>query len=477
MRCLRRLPGRYAVVFVSLLGACTLAWRLYAVSASALLDEVSEPAEQTPTPSNSTSTAPPPVPSPLPPLYAQYHRRLLALPQHHWENDHPLPEEKFFFVAGHSRSVGWGNAMQEVLLNTYLAYKAGRSFVFANYTWNDNGSQYSDYNGKKIPSQIPYSAMIRGPSTGDPFHQGKRAHRAISRDYFEKICPDKLTIHRDEVQKHLANPSNAQVVTDAWLARLADVQDPCVESHKESGQLYDYFVFGDPVAMLEIWPSLSTSPVMTQFGWSSLVELGFDTNRELFLSAASMGELYLSSRPFTTNADRYSMIPGLMAIHVRRGDYDQHCVNLANWGSMYLAFTSFPEMIDRFDPPPRGRAKRALYQPRCYPNIQDIVEKVRKVRMTSAAQGVSKLYVMTNGNRLYLEELAAALDRDSHWDMIATSRDMVLTQEQRYVAQAVDMLVGQRAQIFIGNGFSTVTSNIVTMRMANHFPADSTRLW
>lgn len=34
--------------------------------------------------------------------------------------------------------------------------------VFDNYTWADDGSQYSDYNGKLIPSQIPYSVLIRG---------------------------------------------------------------------------------------------------------------------------------------------------------------------------------------------------------------------------------------------------------------------------------------------------------------------------
>ena len=70
--------------------------------------------------------------------------------------------------------------MQELLFNSYLAYSAGRqyvaasrirsliltpntsSFVFDNYTWNGDGSDYTDYNGKLIPSQIPHTAMIRG---------------------------------------------------------------------------------------------------------------------------------------------------------------------------------------------------------------------------------------------------------------------------------------------------------------------------
>ena len=34
------------------------------------------------------------------------------------------------------------------------------------------------------------------------------------------------------------------------------------------------------------------------------------------------------------------------------------------------------------------------------------------------------------------------------------SRDVKLSWEQKYVAQAVDMLIGQRAQVLIGNGVS-----------------------
>ena len=89
---------------------------------------------------------PPAITSPLPPLYENYHHKELSLPQHHWDQRRPSKDEKFLFVAGHSRGMyvlfsngdafliihpgcGWGNAMQELLLNAYMAYKAGRSYV------------------------------------------------------------------------------------------------------------------------------------------------------------------------------------------------------------------------------------------------------------------------------------------------------------------------------------------------------------
>lgn len=44
----------------------------------------------------------------------------------------------------------------------YILTPTTRSFVFDNYTWNGDGSDYTDYNGKLIPSQIPHTVMMRG---------------------------------------------------------------------------------------------------------------------------------------------------------------------------------------------------------------------------------------------------------------------------------------------------------------------------
>ncbi|KAI0636419.1 hypothetical protein C8Q77DRAFT_1050048 [Trametes polyzona] len=371
--------------------------------------------------------------------------------------------------------------MQDLLMNSYLAYKAGRSFVFANYTWIDDGSLYSEFKGKKIPSQIPFTALIRGPIVGEPFPGGIRAPLSVSRDYYEKLCPQKVNIHREEIRPH--DQVNAQSITDAWAARINELKDePCVEAGKDVGQIYTYDVFGGPKAMLDIWPHLARSPILTHFGWSPLVEMAFDTNREYFFSSP-VWEPYLINTPYTTNADRYGLISGLMAIHVRRGDYEEHCKNLANWGSSYVAFNSFPGLPDHFEPPQRGEGEaeaarvREVVRPHCWPHVEEIVKRVREVRGTPAAKGVHKLYIMTNGDTEYLRVLTGALARDMHWTSIATSRDMVLNVEQKYVSQAVDMLVGQRAQVLIGNGFSTLTSNVVTMRLANRFRHDSIRFW
>ena len=106
---------------------------------------------------------------------------------------------------------------------------------------------------------------------------------------------------------------------------------------------------------------------------------------------------------------------------------------------------------------------------------------------------------MTNGAPEWVALLKQALAATGHYKHVASSRDLVLSWEQKYVAQAMDMLVGQRAQVFIGNGvscptllqaqqkkeidsrlasqWSSLTGGIVVMRTANRFHPDTTRFF
>lgn len=85
----------------------------------------------------------------LPPLYSRFHQYELQLPQHNLDQASAKTEDvKYFWMANHIQGVpcwhsvllcisdvyflkgnGWGNVMQELLLNSYLAYRSGRSYV------------------------------------------------------------------------------------------------------------------------------------------------------------------------------------------------------------------------------------------------------------------------------------------------------------------------------------------------------------
>lgn len=172
-------------------------------------------------------------------------------------------------------------------------------------------------------------------------------------------------------------------------------------------------------------------------------------------------EPYTSSEPFTSTTDPYRPIPGLLVLHIRRGDFEQHCEHLARWASEFNGFNSFDGLPDQLTAIPGGggggettEENLAFYFTRCYPSIEQITQKVEAVRQTPEGKGLKDVYVMTNAKKEWAEELKGALRKMGDWQRVSTSRDLVLTKEEKYVAQAVDMLIGQRAQVLIGNGVS-----------------------
>jgi hypothetical protein len=196
---------------------------------------------------------------------------------------------------------------------------------------------------------------------------------------------------------------------------------------------------------------LYQSPMVREFRWSPLVLETFERNKHLFAPKKL-------TKP--TPEDRYPVIPGLLALHIRRGDFETHCNNLARWGSTWSGFNQLPEIIDYFDPPPRplsGEITEEImeaYQKSCYPSIAQIVDKVEEIRRSQAGKGLKYVFIMTNGQVPWIRELKAELNKVAKWDLVSSSRDAKLSREQKYIAQASDMLIGQRAHVFIGNGVS-----------------------
>ncbi|KAH9926412.1 uncharacterized protein B0H18DRAFT_1085010 [Fomitopsis serialis] len=347
--------------------------------------------------------------------------------------------------------------MQELLFNSYLAYNAGRHFVFDNYTWNRDGSDYTDYNGKLIPSRIPNTALIRGSSVGDPFPPGDNASLAVVKEYFDKVCPEPTVISSDEVGRTLAGDASAQTVLEAWVAKLRQMDDHrCIEIERDTLQIFSIWIFGSS-RVLDIYPGFAA----------------FAANRPL-IAPPTFLDRWLPSLPFFRPSSPYPMISGLLVLHVRRGDFAEHCEHLARWSARFNGFSSFPGLPDAFEPPPGAGwgentpENTAVYMRRCFPTVAQIVEKVTAVRETTAGRGLRNEWV---------DELKAALYAMGGVERVMGSRDVQLNWEQKYIAQAVDMLIGQRAQVLIGNGFSSLTSNIVMMRMANGFAPEGNRFW
>ena len=212
--------------------------------------------------------------------------------------------------------------------------------------------------------------------------------------------------------------------------------------------------------LLDVMPDFLKSPIVTEFRWSPLIEGILRQNFEHF---APDGLPYSSP-----DHNPYPVIEGLLVMHLRRGDFEKHCNHLARWSSTFTGFNQLPGITDRFTILPRGpkgqltnEGARA-YRKACFPSIQDIVRRVGEIRASESGKRLRYIYVMTNGKREWMAKLKAAFLAADDWDNIASSRDLELNDEQRYVAQAADMLIGQRADVFIGNGVSRIKKNIVS---------------
>jgi len=411
-----------------------------------------------------------------PPLYSDYHQRELALPQHN--PNLPYPEGRsgrYLWIANKVNGVGWGNALQEFLLNSYLAHEAGWTHVFDNYTWDRYGEDYTSFKGRgKIPSRTPYSVMIQGPVVGGPWPKEDSSPRAVIKEYWDEVCPERTIINPRDVDGSLPGDISLPDLIDVWIKKLNSIPDRCVEIKEDELQVFSFWIFGSGKRLLPVWPSFSKSPIITGFRWSKLIESGVRTNLNLVSSFFTRWRI--SDYP-------YKPIPGLLALHVRRGDFDEACGRLSDWASEYNAFNTFSELPDHFVPPPgsgwgsTSPEAKEIYWKSCFPTIEQIVARVGEVKRTKAGQGLKNVYIMTNGDREFVQELKGALNKDGSWNKISSSRDLELTWEQKYVAQSVDMLIGQRAQVIIGNGWSSLTSNIVMFRMASGVPPESTRFW
>jgi len=137
-----------------------------------------------------------------------------------------------------------------------------------------------------------------------------------------------------------------------------------------------------------------------------------------------------------------------------------------------MGFNEFPGLPDKFTPPASSSdsyddrygynlspEQRALYRAHCFPEIEQLVSRVREVRASLLrTTKLTRVYVLTNGKPEWLRELEDALQEDARrerlneWEHVGTSRDLRLTGEQKHNSQAVDMAIAQRAEVFIGNG-------------------------
>ncbi|KAJ6575776.1 hypothetical protein DFH09DRAFT_1031906 [Mycena vulgaris] len=448
------------------------------------------------------------------PTFADIRKYEGALPQHRKPSYMTKTRPRYVYFPNEAWGTGWNNVFQEQLLNTHLAYLANRGYVFVDYIARDH-PPFPDTlpDGSRNMLHIPMNALTSGPTGGGSLGDDvdPKIPRAISFEWWTAACPSSQVVELQMAatvkELNLTDSSTGEERLTRWAEKLRNIEAGCVQV--VGGSPFDYMFIGSD-KVVSMWPSYGDSPTLKEYAWSSLITRALSRNFALFSSTSPPPALApflsrITTTPGAGSSDHpYPLtafapyrasappIPGLLALHVRRGDYDQHCNNLADWGSDFNAWNLFgrpdiraagryPALPDYFNVPD-GTSRRDAAYAHCWPTPEAIVARVRALRAVSEsgadfpAQALKMVYIATNGAPEWVAALAALLKADG-WDSVASSHDMRLARDEFAVAQAVDMGVLVAAETFIGVGFSSLSSNVVQLRLAGGRDPGTSRFW
>ncbi|KDQ18539.1 hypothetical protein BOTBODRAFT_28926 [Botryobasidium botryosum FD-172 SS1] len=389
-----------------------------------------------------------------------------ALPQHNLSLPFPEGQDgRYVRFSTQTAELGYNNILQEILLLSHLAYLSNRAYVFRPFQWAMAHTPFHVQGERRAP-RVPLSALLGGPVTGDPWGPGETAPRAITDEWWEVVCPPERRVQVDAVAiKHRFNDTKADGLTlmRKWAKLLGDTQASCVEIVPGSGgsadvtQTFDFWLFGDP-RILTLWPSLFKSPAITRLYAPQPVRAALTRNSRL-----------LAGGP-VIEVDNH--IPGLIGLHLRRGDYETHCKHLFKYNSTFEAWNMLPGL--RAEPRPKGVSDEEWHARRCWPTIDQIAERMATVK--KAYPGLERVFLLTNGDKAWVAKLKQVL-RSAGWKAVVSSLDLDLSYQEIGLGPAIDMEIARRADVFIGNGWSSLSSNVILFRLTSGKTPQSTSTW
>ncbi|KAF8956990.1 hypothetical protein BDZ97DRAFT_1763272 [Flammula alnicola] len=356
-------------------------------------------------------------------------------------------------------------------LSLDLPYPEGRNGRYVKFScqiqqlgWNNVLNEL----GNTIPGQNPRPSIgpkdsaLRSylwPNRWRTMGPDDPAPRSITEKWFEVVCPPekRRIINTRELKPALTNAPGSEIFA-AWQKILLDAPESCIEiqsadtSEDAYSQVFDLWLWGT-TRVLSLWDEFSKSPVSRLLGTSHIVERALEYNKRIF-HAARKEEVDI--------VDPYSR---MLAIHLRRGDFKQACLSLSNWNSTFYSWNLHEFLPDKFTPPPGGSWGTNTPRTRHYPRFEGrLFEDSGDERREEGR--IDVLYMLTNDESEWLDEVKQSMKADG-WRVIATSRDLRLDREGKDVGMAVDMEIARKASIFIGNGWSSFTSNILHRRLVD----------
>ncbi|WVR09242.1 hypothetical protein IAU60_006306 [Kwoniella sp. DSM 27419] len=377
------------------------------------------------------------------------------------------------------RGTGFNHQLQRVLLQHHLAVMGNRSLAFEPYVEDDTYLPFKVGRWPWRSARIPLSAYVSTVISG--FEAFYNTPRAVPAKYYRNVCP----AYKEQTHtiKSEANPDGDMTLVAGGQARIHQIQVLLAGSDQSCvriiGEPFDNDFF-DSKASLDIYESFVKSPVMKHFSFAPTVLDIINRNLPMLAPEATPYDLdslahASSDTPITTSMWRH-----ILALHIRRGrNWEAVCEDKGRNAAPFVSFNKLPALPgnENVPPPPDmvEATRMGLYRAKCLPQTLEIIARARRMRKNHPL--LKSVYILTDAEDAWVQEIRMWLQSEG-WDNVWIGKEDVYPDWQdKEVGVAVDMEVGRRAGVFVGNGFSTTSSNIVLLRSRDGVHPDLTQFW
>jgi hypothetical protein len=325
------------------------------------------------------------------------------------------------------QGAGFNNQVQEILLYHHLALSSSRIYVYQPLVWRSRGES----------SLAPLSAFLKGPTD----------NTAISSVLFDHVCPP-------EERTHVLLRADGASSQSLWDHSVSVLQGSarCVVV---DDWIFNWNYLASP-ALHVVWQSFQQY-LSVHFKWSSYIR---------DIAQRTYDKLSLRPTHLTTSGDRY------LALHFRRGDFENHCHILAANRVGFTTWATLPQLQKSVLPPQLNSSEYDSVVEHCYPSMERVISAVtiqleRHPRITT-------VHILHDGAwdhptvyyHVYrLANALKALSRGGRITRVTNSRLIPLEWGEADWTVSVDVEIARRADAFVGNGFSSLSTQVIALRL------------
>jgi len=169
-----------------------------------------------------------------------------------------------------------------------------------------------------------------------------------------------------------------------------------------------------------------------------------------------------------------------MALHLRRGDFEGHCEWLKPQRTGFTTWATLPDLAHSTFPPSLDVANETSVYEHCYPSLRRILAAIS--HQAAERPHLRRIHILHDGAidhpLVYLQyhKLKAAL-MDPGWAerngwkggpmvQVTQSSDLPAGRGELDWKVCVDMELAVQAGAFVGNGYSSLSSQIIALRLS-----------